>query len=94
MYTLKELIHTGIQVVGAACGAQICASQVVNIEQKVWVWSADPISNPMYWYWSFGFVASLLISFFGVWDIYNFGVELTKGVQYENIEACNCDGKF
>lgn len=80
-FTFMSWIHNGIQVLTAGMGADICATRVLNIERNTFLLSPDPIGNPWYWYYSFGFVACLTISCFGLWDIYTFGVQNMNKLQ-------------
>jgi hypothetical protein len=89
-FTFMGWVHNGIQVLAAGMGANICAEHVVDLQQKTFLFSPSILNNVWYWYFSFGFLASLIISFFGLWDIYNYGNVLLNKLH----SPMECDGNY
>jgi hypothetical protein len=77
-FTLMGWIHNGIQMIMGAAGAEICAAHAVSIDTFSSMHGLNSLNNPWYWYFSFGFVAVLTISFFSLWDIYVFGNRMNQ----------------
>jgi len=79
-FTFKGWVHNAVQVAVAAMGADLCAAHVVAIQNFAVLHDLNVLSNVFYYYFSFGFVGVLLISFFGLWDMYVFGRQMTVNI--------------